>query len=65
MNDCLHGCSGAVGIFRLDAGCVAFPKVKIQVLCWQHAESGRDGAYCCIELVQDLTSGWFGRRWAA
>lgn len=66
MNDCLFGCDGAVGWFRLDEGCVAFPKVHTQVLCWQHAGSARGGgALCCIELAQDLTDGWFGRWWAS
>lgn len=64
MGDCLFGCDGAVGIFYLDEGCVVFPSVQTQILCWQHAGSAREqGAHCCIELRQDLTDGWFHRWW--
>ena len=64
MNDCLFGCTGAVGIFSLDEGCVVWPNVHTQILCWQHAKDARSqGAHCCIQLVQDLTNGWFARRW--
>jgi len=65
MSDCLFGCDGAVGIFYLSDGCVVWPNVHTQLLCWQHAGRAREqGAIGHIELRQDLTDGWFARWWA-
>ena len=64
MNDCLFGCSGAVGWFKLPEGCLCWPDVHVQILCWQHA--GDSAAYAGIFLIQDLTvdeGGWFGKWW--
>lgn len=61
MNDCLFGCTGAVGWFKLSEGCLCWPDVHVQILCWQHAmDSAHFGG---ITLIQDLTEGWFSQRW--
>ena len=45
-------------------GCIVWPGVRVQVLCWQHAgRAAEQGALAGISLRQDLTDGWFGRWW--
>lgn len=55
--------SPAVGLFHLPEGCVVSKETE-QPLCWQHAGGARDdGALAGIELIEDLTDGWFKGWW--
>ena len=50
---CRFGDGLAIGRFRLDDGCVAFPNDRVQDLCWHHAR--RTSPLGSFELVEDYT----------
>ena len=63
QQQCQFGCRGAVGVFELSEGCIVNSNTR-QTLCWQHAGRSRDqGALGTMELIEDLTDGWFSEWW--
>jgi hypothetical protein len=62
IHRCRFGDDEAVGLFRLDEGCVAYPSDREQYLCVHHAL--RATPLGGMELIEDFSEGKaFTKRW--